>query len=188
MKNRNTIKDMINPANILTSFRIVGAAAIVFIKPLTVPFFVIYTLAGVTDAIDGFVARKMGTQSDMGAKLDSVADLVFYSVMMIKILPILIKKLPFNIWIIVAAVLLLRIAAYVTAALKYRRFAAVHTYLNKVTGAGVFLIPYFLGTPAAAVFCYCVSALGFISSAEELVMHLLSKTYDPGMKSVLKLL
>ena len=38
--------------------------------------------------IDGAVARKTGTDSEFGAKLDTIADIVFTAVCMIKILPL----------------------------------------------------------------------------------------------------
>ena len=52
-------------------------------------FFAIYALTGLTDVLDGWIARKMGSASQFGAKLDSVADLIFYAVMLIMIFPIL---------------------------------------------------------------------------------------------------
>ena len=72
-----------NIPNIITAVRIIGAAVLLFVEPLVVPFYVIYTLCGLSDAIDGFVARLIGAESALGAKLDSVADLMFYAVMLI---------------------------------------------------------------------------------------------------------
>ena len=43
-------------------------------------FFVFYLLAGFSDMIDGTIARKTNTASEFGAKLDTVADLIFYTV------------------------------------------------------------------------------------------------------------
>ena len=42
----------------------------------------IYTFAGLTDVLDGWLARKTGRASEFGARLDSVADLLFYSVLL----------------------------------------------------------------------------------------------------------
>ncbi len=41
--------------------------------------------------IDGTVARKTGTESEFGSKLDSTADLMFVTVCLLKLLPVLNK-------------------------------------------------------------------------------------------------
>ena len=61
-------------------------------------FYVVYTFGGLTDAVDGTVARKLKLESEFGAKLDSVADLLFYAVMLLKLLPHLIRLLPAWLW------------------------------------------------------------------------------------------
>ena len=86
-------KEYITVPNAITFSRLVGAILLIFLKPLDLGFFIIYTIAGISDAIDGYVARKMGGETDFGSKLDSVADLAFYTVMMIKILPVLVRLL-----------------------------------------------------------------------------------------------
>lgn len=57
-------------------------------------FFCFYTFAGITDVLDGFIARRTNTESDKGARLDSIADLMFYTVMIIRLFPVLYKVLP----------------------------------------------------------------------------------------------
>lgn len=101
-------------------------------------FYVVYTFGGLTDAVDGTVARKLKLESEFGAKLDSVADLLFYAVMLLKLLPHLIRLLPAWLWWSVGAVLAIRAAAYVSAFCRYKRFASLHTWLNKATGACAF--------------------------------------------------
>ena len=102
-------------ANAITLLRISGTAVLLFLRPFSPAFFVVYTLTGVTDVLDGFVARKTGTASDFGAKLDSAADLLFYGVMLLKIFPVLWHTLPKKIWWGVALVLFLRVCSYTTA-------------------------------------------------------------------------
>ena len=97
----------INPANSMTFLRIIGSFCLLFIPACSAMFLAIYTLAGVTDVLDGWLARKIGTASAWGARLDSIADLFFYAVLFLKIFPIL--KLPVGIWCGVIVVLLLRV-------------------------------------------------------------------------------
>lgn len=163
--------------NIITSFRIVGAFIMMFLKPLSPFFYVLYTLCGLSDAVDGFVARITKSSSALGAKLDSIADLVFYSVMLIKILPQLFERLPHIIWLFVALVLIIRAAAYIVAAVKYHRFASLHTLFNKITSAALFTVVYFIHTPILTFVCAVICILGGVSSAHELVLHIKSENY-----------
>ena len=86
----------------------------------------------------------------------------------------------------VGSILLVRFVSYGTAAAKYHRFAALHTYMNKVTGLMVFLVPYAIISPVATPFCWCVCIVAMTGSLEELVLHLTSKEYDPSRKTLLK--
>ena len=49
--------------------------------------YILYIFCGLTDMVDGKIARKTGTTSTFGARLDTVADLVFLLVCGIRILP-----------------------------------------------------------------------------------------------------
>ncbi len=171
--------------NLLTAIRIVGAASLLFIKPFCAWFYIIYTLSGLSDVLDGFVARITKTTSEFGARLDSIADLLFYAVMLIRILPALLEKMPGWIWVFVAVVLAIRFSAYIVALFKYRRFASVHTYLNKATGLLVFFIPYFIWFKFAVLYCAVVCSVGALASTEELIMHIVGKSYSQ-KKSLIK--
>ncbi len=177
-------KDILNLANAVTSLRLFGAIAIAFLEPLSVPFYIIYTICGLSDGIDGTIARKMGTSSEFGARLDSVSDILFYLVMFIKLMPVLWAEMPMWIWYMVAAVLVVRLAAYGVAFLRYNRMAAIHTYLNKVTGGLVFLIPYILLLPCAVTVCAVLAGIAMVASAEELLIHLTNKKYQTERKSI----
>lgn len=174
----------LNTADVITMLRIVGTLALLFLRPLSAGFFWLYALTGLTDVLDGWIARKTKTASDFGAKLDSFADLLFYAVMLLRIFPFLWNSLPNDIWYGVAIILIVRLAAYLIAAVKFHRFAALHTYLNKLTGGAVFLIPFLLPTPYAAIFCWIVCAVAAAASLEELVLHLRRQAYDANVKSV----
>ena len=80
--------------NYITLTRIAGTLWLIFIEPLSVLFYVVYSLCGLTDVVDGYLARKTSSTSELGARLDSVADLLFYAVMLFRVFPILWKKLP----------------------------------------------------------------------------------------------
>ncbi len=150
----------LNTADVITMFRIAGTILLAFLRPLSAGFLSVYTLTGLTDVLDGWVARRTKTAGDFGAKLDSIADLLFFAVMLIRLFPVLLKVLSVQIWYAVAGILILRLIAYCVAAIKYRRFAPLHTWLNKLTGGAVFLLPY--------------------------MIHLSRESYDGNTKSILQ--
>ncbi len=182
------IKENLNLPNAITVLRLIGTVLMIFTVPFTSLFLVIYCLTGLTDILDGFIARVTHTTTELGAKLDSVADLLFYSVMGIKIFPRLLEVLPLDLWIYTIVTVVVRISAYVVAAVRYRRFASIHTYFNKLTGLGVFLIPIMLMTPIGIPYCYCACTVAFLSSLEELLIHIIEKDYTNKTKTLVSCL
>ena len=127
-------------ANIITGSRIVFSIALLFFPPLSSAFYVLYAAAGLTDMIDGTVARKTNTVSSFGAKLDTIADFIFVAVCSIKLLPIL--DIPVWLWVWIAVIALIKVINIVSGAIKYKRMIAPHTVMNKITGALLFGLPF----------------------------------------------
>lgn len=175
-----------NMADTVTTMRMAASLFLLFIPLKSIWFLVIYTFAGLTDVLDGWLARKTGRASEFGARLDSVADLLFYSVLLTRLFPVLYQMLPGVIWYAVSGIVLVRLASYVTAAVKYHRFASLHTWLNKLTGAAVFLLPYVLFDSNIVVYSWAVCIIAFAASAEELAIHLLRTDYIANRKSILE--
>ena len=176
-----------NAADAVTMLRMVGTFGLALLNPGTLWFFAVYTITGFSDVLDGWLARKTGTESDFGAKLDSIADLLFCTVMLIRLFPVIWEKLPVRIWYAVAGILLVRLAAYFIAAIKYHRFASLHTRLNKLTGGAIFLLPYILAISTGAAYSWAVCALACAASLEELAIHLRQKCYCADVKGILQL-
>lgn len=65
-----------NAANLITLSRIAAAAVLAFVPPCSGLFGLCYLWGGVSDLLDGMVARLMKHQSPAGARLDSIADLI----------------------------------------------------------------------------------------------------------------
>ena len=158
--------------NVITLSRIALSIALLAIHPFSKMFFVIYTYCGVSDVLDGFLARKFGLSNERGARLDSVADIVFYAVTAFKIMPSLLGILTPFIWCIIAVVLVLRIICYVIAVIKYHQFAALHTYMNKLTGFLVFTVPYIISQPFVTYACAIISIVAVVAALEELIIHI----------------
>ena len=171
--------------NLITSVRILGTICLLFVKPFTVAFYIIYTISGLSDLLDGFIARRLKLVSELGSKLDSIADLLFYAVMLLRIFPVLLKVLPHALWTAVSIVVLIRILAYIVAAIKYHRFASQHTWLNKASGASVFLIPYIINLQYAVPICCVLCSIAGLASLEELMIHLVNKEYRSEVRSLI---
>lgn len=130
---------MLRPANIITASRILLSAVLLFSQPFSVPFGVIYLLCGLSDMMDGFVARKTHTESETGAKLDSAADALFFAVSAVKILPAV--HLDVRIWVWAAVIAVIKIAGMLLRFFHGSSFAPPHSIANKLTGLLLFLLP-----------------------------------------------
>ena len=126
-------------ANIITGIRIVCSIALLYFPVFSPAFYTLYIAAGFSDMIDGTVARKTGTVSDFGSKLDTAADFVLVTVCMIKMIPVLDIPIWLVVWITVIA--LIKAINIISGYLLRKEFVAAHTVMNKVTGILLFLLP-----------------------------------------------
>ena len=106
-------------ANIITGSRIVFSIAILFTQPFSPMFYVLYGAAGLTDMIDGTVARQTNTVSAFGAKFDTIADFVFVAVCLIKLLPVF--TIPVWLWIWIAVIALLKVINIISSYVKQKK-------------------------------------------------------------------
>ena len=126
-------------ANLITGMRILCSVALLFCPVLSTTFFALYLVAGLTDMIDGAVARKTGTASEFGARLDTAADFIFVVVCLIKLIPVLNIPTWLIIWIVVIA--LIKATNVVSGYVMRKRFGSVHSAMNKVTGVLMVILP-----------------------------------------------
>ena len=126
-------------ANTITGIRIVCSIVLLFCPVFSFSFYLLYIIAGVSDMIDGTVARKTGAVNEFGSKLDTVADFVLVIVCLTKLLPIIHVPTWLIIWIIIISVIkaMNLISGYVIR----KEIVALHTGINKVTGMLLFVFP-----------------------------------------------
>ena len=84
-------------ANILTGCRILGSILLLFFSAFSVTFYIIYLFCGFSDMIDGTIARRTNSVSKFGSQLDTIADLIFVVVSLLKLLPAI--HIPVWLWI-----------------------------------------------------------------------------------------
>ena len=126
-------------ANIITSCRILCSLVMLFFPTFSPAFFVLYFLAGFTDMIDGAVARKTNTVSEFGSRLDTIADIVFAVICLIKLLPNL--TISILLWIWIGAIAVIKVINIIAGFIAQRKFIAAHTIINKITGVILFILP-----------------------------------------------
>ena len=126
-------------ANAITFFRIAASLVLLFCPGFSPGFYVVYIAAGFSDVLDGFAARKTNTASEFGARLDTAADLVFVLVCLVKLLPVL--RIPFWLYVWIGIIALIKIVNILSGFAVKKRFVTVHSVMNKVTGALMFLLP-----------------------------------------------
>ena len=116
-----------------------AASIVLLFCPVFSPaFYVFYIAAGLSDILDGFVARKTDTVSNLGARLDTIADLVLVVVCLIKLLPIL--SLPAWLYGWIGIIALIKVVNIIFGFVVQRKFVAIHSVMNRATGALLFLL------------------------------------------------
>ena len=126
-------------ANTITFFRIAAGMALLFCPVFSPAFYAFYISAGLSDMLDGFAARRTNTVSRFGARLDTMADFVLVVVCLIKLFPIL--SIPAWLYGWIGLIALIKAVNIISGFAVQKRFAAVHSVMNKVTGALLFLLP-----------------------------------------------
>ena len=126
-------------ANFITVIRIICSIILLFCPVFSPAFYVLYITAGISDMIDGAVARKTDTVSEFGSKLDSAADFVFVVVCLIKLIPAIHIPIWLIIWMIVIAVI--KVINLIRGYVARKEIVACHTVMNKVTGLLLFVLP-----------------------------------------------
>ena len=152
-------------ANIITGIRIIGSIALLFFSLPSQPFYIIYLLCGLTDMIDGTIARKTGAVSKFGAKLDTASDFVFMAVCVVKLLPMI--NISIWLWTWIAVIAIIKLINIVLGFIRRKELVALHTVLNKTTGFLLFLLPLTLQFIVPAYSFAVVCTIATIAAIEE---------------------
>ena len=124
--------------NVISMLRIAGSIGLLFCEVTGWPFWVLYALCGISDMVDGSLARRLHAESKTGVVLDSVADIIFVVCCAARLVPVV--EIPVWLWIWAGVIVLFKIVNQVSALVVCRRFCFVHTWANKLTGLLLFLM------------------------------------------------
>ena len=160
--------------NLLSASRIALCLPLLLADTLTLPFWGLYLMAGTTDMLDGFLARRWGVESEFGARLDSLADFVFVIAVGYKLFPWL--KLPAALWIMIGLIALVKISNAVSAYIVKRRIEFLHTKANKLTGFLLFLGMLTIGQPYFIPIIWVIACIALFAAIQEGLLIRMGKT------------
>ena len=163
-------------ANIITGSRVIFSVALLFASLSSTLFCALYLICGFTDMIDGTVARKTNSASDFGARLDTVSDLVFFTIALIKFAPCL--DLPVWLWIWIGVIAVIKLCNVAWGFVRTKKFIAPHTVLNKVTGFLLFLLPVTISFIEQTYTVPFVCALATVAAIHEVYDTYTEKKHD----------
>ncbi len=168
--------------HLVTGMRFILTALLLFPPVPGTAFAVFYIGAGLTDVLDGWLARQLHAESTLGARLDSAADLFFFAVILFRLYPVVKPGTAVLLW--VAGIALLRLAAAAAAKRRFGNFGFLHTYANKFTGLLLFCYPLSLFLTRSQAVIYVLCAAATLSAAEEFLIELTSKEWDPDRSGI----
>ena len=143
-----------------------AASIVLLLCPVFSPaFYAFYIMAGVSDMLDGFVARKTNTASRFGAKLDTIADYVFVIVCLIKLLPVL--SIPAWLYGWIGIIALIKVVNIALGFAVQKTFISVHSAMNKATGVLLFLLPLTIPVLPLKYSAIVVCALATFAAIQE---------------------
>ena len=125
--------------NIISLSRIPMAVALPFVQSSPAVFWTLYLLCGLSDILDGAVARLTGTVSRLGERLDTLADIVFVAVWMVLFIPVI--NVGRWLWIWTGIIAFIKVVNVISGLAMKKGFVAKHTPANKATGILLFLLP-----------------------------------------------
>ena len=125
--------------NIITLSRIPMAVALPFVQASPAVFWTLYLLCGLSDVLDGAVARSTGTVSRLGERLDTIADIIFVAVWIVLFIPAM--NVGRWLWIWTGIIALIKVVNVISGLAMKKGFVAKHTPANKATGILLFLLP-----------------------------------------------
>ena len=152
-------------ANILTGCRIFGSILLLFFPVFSTAFYIIYLFCGFSDMVDGTIARKTNSTGKFGSQLDTIADLVFVVVSMIRLLPAI--YLPGWLWVWSGVIAVIKIVNIIWGFVSKKRFIALHTIMNKVTGLLLFLLPLTIPFLELNYLAIAVCSIATLSAIQE---------------------
>jgi phosphatidylglycerophosphate synthase len=181
--------------NTLSISRAVLAISLFLFAPFSVAFVVIYVVAVLTDAADGFFARRFSSQTKLGSDLDTLADFMLVGITLIRIIPVM----DFNILsiAIIVSIFVIKSAALIVSYIKFKQVISLNTYFSKLLAVVAFMFPFLYWVAKYVlpqlyergitenILVAILGGIGILIMFEELLIHLASPFPQPNAKGFL---
>lgn len=166
--------------NALSDLRVLLSPLLLVWPQDRLALFLLILAIGASDALDGWLARRWKVASPWGARLDSMADYVFFACLAVWLL-VFELALVLEWWPLLASIAVVRLAALLVGAIRYRRCLMIHTRANKAAGIAIFLaLETWLATGAGwALWLAVVPAAA--AALEELLIILVARDPEPDL-------
>ena len=148
-------------------------------------FLIMFIIIGVTDKLDGTLARYLNQTTALGAKLDTIADMVFYP-----LIALWLYRFESGVvgewWNLVYFLLALYFFKMVTGKIKFGYVPAFHTIGAKTFSASLyfFMIASILDPVLAKSIFPVLCIIGYINQLEETYILLTRDSVDENIRSV----
>lgn len=160
-----------NIPNLLSSFRLVAAPFLLFIASQNMPklFLTLLAVSLMTDAVDGFVARRCKVTSKTGVKLDSWADFITFITMAVSswwLWPDILER---EIFFVITGItsFLLPVAV---GLIKFKNLPCYHTWAAKIQAVFICSAIFILFVTGNALLFRCAVVLQIFVSIEEIII------------------
>ena len=170
--------------NLLSLARIILSLFLIFLYPMKLYFLLVYIFCGITDILDGFIARKINATSELGSKLDSFADMIIIFVILFKFIPIMNLNLFMIVWLI--CVTILKSLCILVVFIRFNQFGMVHTYMKKITGSLIFIYPILNYFTSSKFYIFIIFIFASITAIEEILIDFTMKSLELDRKSYFK--
>ncbi|OUR73307.1 CDP-alcohol phosphatidyltransferase [Methylophaga sp. 41_12_T18] len=184
-----TLKQLTTIPNLLTCSRFIFAPILLWFaaQQNEVGFLILLMISFTTDVLDGMTARLLNQSSELGAKLDTFADIIIYTTIAISAWWLwpdtVLQQLNYFIVIVVSY-----LAPIMIGFIKFRALTSYHTWLVKfavVVVACAFFILFIFGL---AWPLHLASLIAVVAAIEEIAITLISKKLQSDIASIWLLL
>jgi CDP-diacylglycerol--glycerol-3-phosphate 3-phosphatidyltransferase len=172
-----------NIPNLLSLSRIGLSFGMFFVAQKPIILFWVIVACGITDVLDGFIARRMHCESDLGARLDSLGDLMFFSALVFYVIRYqmdTVQQYMFGIY----SIFLIKTLSLIVCSFKNHTIYSLHTYGNKLTGILVVVAICQILLTGNGTCTAVLVVVAIFSALEELLIMSLYKHPDINVRSI----
>jgi len=153
---------------------------------MNLSFLISFIILGSTDFFDGLIARRFNQQTNLGQRLDSIADIFFYLSQAYFLYALYPSYLVPNITLLIIFFFILT-TTFITSTILFKKPVMMHTILLKTLGVlvyAVIILSYFFDTTYIVSF---VIIFSYIAYTEEMMIFIKHGHVDVDTKSFFSL-